>query len=120
MLACLPQIHRSNRQRAMYIACMCFVFSYIAFDVLDLDGSSLPSFVATIERSSIVAVTPSDAEVSDSSDRVEHVQTIAALLADRFREYARFQITRAPESSLLASARAHGYRRGLARDSLPD
>ena len=120
MLARLPHIHNSNRRRAMYIVCMCFVFSYIAFNVLDLDGSNLSSLVSTLERPAFVAVIPSEIEIAYSSDRVEHARTIAALVADTFTEYARFQIATMPESSTLASARAHGYRIGLARDSLPD
>lgn len=120
VLMCLPHIRNSSRQRAMYIVCICFVFSYIAFDVLDLDGSNLPSLVTTLERPSIVAVIPSEIEIPYSSDRVEHARTIAAAVADAFTAYARFQMTTAPESSLLASARAHGSRIGLARDDLPD
>jgi hypothetical protein len=120
MLGRCLQLHHSNRQRAIYFACVCFVFSYIVFNVLDLDGSNLPSFAATIERASIVAVIPSEVEISYTPDAVEHLQIIKALLTDRFREYVRFRMTRARESSLLALARAHGYRIGLARDSLPD
>ena len=116
----LPHIHKSSRQRAMYIVCVCFVLSYIAFDVLDLDGSDLPLLVTTLERPSLVAVIPSEVEIPYSFDRVEHARTIAALVADAFREYARFQMTTVPKSSMLASARAHGYRTGLARDDLPD
>jgi hypothetical protein len=120
MLVRLPHVYKSTQQRAMYIVCMCFVFSYIAFDVLDLDGSDLPSLLATLERSSIVAVVPSQVEIPCSSDRVEHARTIAALVADAFAKYARFQTTRVPASPLLAVARAHGSRIGLARDDLPD
>ena len=120
MLRHFPHICDSTLHRAMYIVCMCFVFSYIAFDVLDLDGSSLPSLVTTLERSSVVAVILSEVEIPYSSDRVEHARTIAALVADTFTEYARLQMTTVPESSLLASARAHGCRIGLARDDLPD
>lgn len=116
----LPHIHESSLQRAIYIACLCFVFSYIAFDVLDLDESNLSPLARAMERSSIVAVISSDAEIPYSSDRVAHARAIAALVADTLTQYARFQTTRIAESSLLASARAHGYRIGLARDDLPD
>lgn len=104
----------------MYIVCMCFVFSYIAFNVLDLDGSNLLSLATPLERSSVIAVIPSEVEIPYSSDRVEHARTIAGLVADSFTEYARFQMTTVSKSSLLASVRAHGYRIGLARDDLPD
>jgi hypothetical protein len=120
MLVRLPHVYKSSRQRALYIVCVCFVFSYIAFDVLDLDGSNLPSFVTTLERNSMLAVIPSGVEIAYSSDRAEHAPTLAAMAADTFTEYARFQMTKLAKSSPLASARAHGYRIGLARDDLPD
>lgn len=120
MLVRLPHVYKSARQRAMYVVCMCFVFSYIAFDVLDLDGSDLPSLVTTLERPSIIAVVPSEVEIPYSSDRVERARTIAALVADGFTEYGRFWMTTVPKWSLLAVARAHGSRIGLARDDLPD
>ena len=114
------ELHHSKRQRAMYFACVCFVFAYIAFDVLDLDGSNFPTLVGVIERSAIVAVLPSEVEISSSPDPIEHSKIIKVLFADRLREYVRFRMTSAHESSVLVSARAHGYRVGLARDSLPD
>jgi hypothetical protein len=116
----LPHIQHSRKLRAVYIVCICFVLSYIFFDVLDLDGSDFPSRVAPLKRFSIVAVIPSDAEAAHLSDPADHVQSFTAVVTDHFREYARFQTTTLPESSLFASARAHGYRRGLARDALPD
>jgi hypothetical protein len=119
MLLHFLHIRHSTHWRAMYIVWMCFVFSYLAFNVLDLDGSNLRSFVTPIEQSSIVAVIAPDVEIPYFSNQVEHVRTVAALVADVFTEYARFQTTRIAKSSLLANARAHGYRIGLARD-LPD
>jgi hypothetical protein len=120
VLTRLPHICKSNLQRTIYFVCLCFIFSYIAFDVLDLDGSNLASLAAPIERASILAVIPSDAEMAYSADRGEHAPTIAALVAHTSTEYTRFQMTTFAESSLFASPRAHGYRIGLARDDLPD
>lgn len=120
MFVHLPHIRNASLQRAMYIVCLCFVFSYIAFDVLDLDGSNLPSYLTAVQHSSILAVVPSEAEIPYSSDRGEHGRTMAALAAHTLTEYTRLQMTRFAESSLFASPRAHGYRIGLARDDLPD
>ncbi len=119
MLRRFPRIRHSTLHRAMYIASMCFVFSYIAFDVLDLDGSNLPSFLATLERSSVVAEIRSEPDIPDSFDRIEHAWTTAAPVADEFTTYNRLLMTPVPEFSLLALARAHGFRVGLARDDLP-
>ncbi len=120
MFVRLPHIRNSWLWRTIYIVCLFFVTSYIAFDVLDLDGSNLPSVFTPVERSSFVAVIPSDAEITYSSDWGEHVLPIAALAALTLTEYTRFEMTRLAESSLFASPRAHGYRIGLARDDLPD
>ncbi len=120
MFVHLPHIRNSSLQWAIYIVCLFFVFSYIAFDVLDLDGSNLPRLFNPVQRSSIVAVMPSDAEIPYSTDRGEQASAIPALAADSSTEYTRFQMTRFVESSLFASPRAHGYRIGLARDDLPD
>jgi hypothetical protein len=116
----LPHIRNSSPQGAIYIVCLLFVFSYIAFDVLDLDGSNFPRLFNPVQRSSIVAVIPSDAEIPYSTDRGEHAPGIAAQASDTLTEYTRLQMTRLAESSLFASPRAHGYRTGLARDDLPD
>jgi hypothetical protein len=120
MLRHFRPIHPSSLQRAIYVVCMLLVFSYILFDVLDLDGSNSPSFATPLERSVIVAEVLPEIQIAYSSDRVERLQNIAVLFADRSREYARFQITKVHRSSLLDSARAHGYRIGLGRDALPD
>jgi hypothetical protein len=120
MVRRLPHIRQSYPLRAVYIVCTCFVLSYILFEVLDLDGSDYPSRVAPLKPFSIVAVIPSDAEAGHLSKPLELVRNFTAVVADHFRDYARFQIIILPESSLCNLARAHGYRRGLARDALPD
>ncbi len=110
----LPHIHDSSWQRTLYIVCLCFVFSYIAFDVLDVDGSNL----AALQRSSMVAVMPSPVEIPYSSDPVERVPRDKNLLSSSDES----ERPRADLSVLtpVFLARAHGYKMSLARNSLSD
>jgi hypothetical protein len=85
---------RSISQRAIYIASVCFISSYIALDVLALDESSFPALVATIERSSVLAVIPSQVEICYSPNAVEHSQIIATLLDHRLKNYFRLRMTK--------------------------
>ena len=118
MLRHFTYIRYSTQHRAMYIVCMCFVFSYIAFNVLDLDESNLRSFVRPLERSSVVAVIPSEVEIPHSSDRSEHAPRNNNLLSTNDESSPR----QAHLSVLtpFSLARAHGYKVSLARNSLSD
>ncbi len=120
MLVRLSHIRNSSLTRAIYITSLFFIFSYIAFDLLDLDGSNLSSYAAPSRPFSIVAVVPSDADLSYSSDHGEQGLAVATLIVHTLAEYTRLYMTRLADSSLFASPRAHGYRIGLARDDLPD
>jgi len=102
----------------MYIVCMFFVFSYIAFNVLDLDGSNLSSFVTTMERSSVVAVISSEVEIPRPSDRDEHALRNNNLLStnDESSPWQAHVSVLTP----VSLARAHGYKVSLARNSLSD
>lgn len=113
-----PHIHSASLRRAMYIVCLFFVFSYIAFDVLDLDGSNLPSLFATVERFSILAVIASDVEIPYSSDLVERAPRGNNLLStndESSRPQAYLSVL-----TLVFLARVHGYKVSLARNSLSD
>ncbi len=113
MFAHLPHIHDASWQRTLYFVCLCFVFSYIAFDVLDLDGSNLTA----LERSSMVAVMPSPVEIPYPSDPVERAPGSDSLSASDQspRPQAHLSVL-----TPVFLARAHGYKMSLARNSLSD
>jgi hypothetical protein len=113
-------IHSSRVPRAIYVVSMLLVFSYIFFDVLDLDGSDLPRFFTPMQRTITVAVLPSSTELNYSSEHSELCGDISLLLADRSAECGRPSWAELLRASLLGTARSHGYRVGLARNSLPD
>ena len=120
MLSVLRPIHSSKLHRAICIVWMVLVFSYILFDVLDLDGSNFPSVVAPEETTVIVAVMPSDVELHDFPESVAPWGAIPPMFTDSSAKFSWLRWMNVVRFSPLTSARSHGYRAGLARDSLPD
>ncbi len=114
----LPHIHSASLRRTVYIVCLCFVFSYIAFDVLDLDGSNLYSLNPP-QRFSIVAVITCDAEIpycfSDSVGGPPPGKNLLPTGDQSARPQAHWSLL-----TVFSLARAHGYRVTLARNSLSD
>jgi hypothetical protein len=118
MLRRFSHICHSTHQRAIYIVCMCFVFSYIAFNILDLDGSNLRSFVRPVERLSIVAIIPSVVEIPYSSESGDNELRNNNLFSTSDKISPRQAHVSVPAPGFLA--RAHGYKVSLARNSLSD
>jgi hypothetical protein len=116
----LGPVHSSRVFRAIYILSVLLVFSYIFFDVLDLDGSNFPKLFAPVERNTIVAVVPTGVQLNYSSEQSELCHHIAILFTDQSGLDARSQWAELLRASRLGTARSHGYRVGLARNSLPD
>ena len=120
MPAGLRSIHSSRASRAIYILTVLLVFSYIFFDVLDLDGSNFPRLLMRMERAVIVAVVPSGALLNHSSEHSKLRDDIPLLFADRSGLNVPPSWAEALSPSALDTARSHRYRVGLARNSLPD
>ena len=120
MPSALQRIHSSRFWRATYAVCALLVLSYIFFDVLDLDGSNFPSVVAPEETTVIVAVVPSDVQLQDSPESVAAWGTIRPIFTDSSPKFIWLRRMNVFRFSFLNAARFHGYRAGLARDSLPD
>jgi hypothetical protein len=113
-------IHSSRVWRATYVVGTLLVFSYILFDVLDLDGSNIHSLPAPAKRTVIVAVVPSGAQLNHTSEHSKLRGDIPLLFADRSGLNILPLRTEVSSSSPLGTARSHRYRVGLARNSLPD
>jgi hypothetical protein len=94
--------------------------SYFLSDVLDLDGPNFPLLLTPVERSVIVAELLSEIDLIRSLERAEPLGDIAFLSAKKSGNYIRLQRAKGPGSTPLDSARFHGYRVGLARDSVLD
>jgi hypothetical protein len=112
-------IHRPRVWRVFQAVITVVVLSYVLFEVLDLDGSKLPPLPTAIERSVIASETPAEMETAHRLDRAD-LWNDAAVVLDCSALWTQMQSTHASRSSPLDSARAHGYRVGLPRDSIAD
>ena len=106
--------------RATHTVCILLVFSYVLFDVLDLDGSNFSRLLATVERAAIVAEVPDAVPLNYSPEKSESRGDTSLFFPDQSGLYGRLYWTDLLRASPLGTARSHGYRVGLARNSLPD
>ena len=116
----LEPIRSSSISRPIYILSIFLVFCYVSFDVLDLDGSDFPKLFTSVQRTITAALLPSSTELNYSSESWELCGDKIFLPVDRSAEYGRQSWAELLRASLLGTARSHGYRVGLARNSLPD
>ena len=107
--------HSSTFWRTIYIVSMFVVFSYILFDVLDLDGSDFPRPRAPVERNVVVAEVPKDIKIAYCLDRTELWVEHSLLVPAICNETMSVLRTRESRFSHLDSARAHRYRVALPR-----
>ena len=103
---------------AIYVVCTALVFSFIVFEVLDVDGSDFPAKPST-------AATPANLAEPRHDTRRAFLKGPAlawmdpwALFASRSGESVRLQRTAAVKPSPVVSPRAHGSRAALPRSSL--
>lgn len=118
MLLHFRSVFASRFHRVFYIVCVVFVCSYIFFDVLDLDGSNFPRLLTPVTRAVIVAETVAVIDLQDSRKPAAPWGSVALLFTDLFEKCSR--LVRQTKAGGLDSARSHGYRTGLPRDSVAD
>jgi hypothetical protein len=106
--------------RAIYIVSMLLVFSYILFDVLDLDGSDFPRPRAPVERNVVVAEVPKEIKQAYLSERTELWVDHSVLVPSVSGESVHVRLARMLTFSPLESARTRGYRIALPRSSPSD
>jgi hypothetical protein len=102
------------------VVCTILVLSYVLFDVLDLDGSDLAKFNHALPKASLQVYIPSELDLEFSSHKFEIVGLGVISLLALSTEVVRGKWVETSQFSLLRNARDHGYRPGLARNSLPD
>jgi hypothetical protein len=120
MLSDHRAFHLSTFWRVTHVVCALLMFSYILFDVLDLDGSNFSRLRATVERTAIVAEVPDAITLNYSPEKSESRGDTALLFLDQAGSCTRPYWAELLRASPLGAARFHGYRVGLARNSLPD
>jgi hypothetical protein len=113
-------IRLSRVSQIIHVFSILLVLSNILFDALDLDGSNFPRLLAPVKRIATVAVVPSETQISYSFERSELRDAFTLPVTDCSRLDVRPSRAEGLSSSALGTARYHGYRVGLARNSLPD
>ena len=106
-------------RRAACIACMPFVLAFIAFNVLDLDGSNLGLLTKCLDRLAIEGDVGASPRVDPLPERVEYFENEQILTANDSRDRARWQSIELRALSRLEKARTHLYHVSLPRDSVP-
>ena len=107
-------------QRASCIACMPFVIAFIAFNILDLDGSNLASLTRSFDRFVIDAEIGAATRVDPLPERFEPFDKDHRLLTlDNSSDRARYHTNELRALSRLEKARTHLYHVSLPRDSVP-
>ena len=116
----LTGIHASKACRAIYAVSTLLVFSYILFEVLDLDGSDFPLKQSALERAAIVADVAKDPLGAYSAEKIARPGDLFLVSPNMDCGPRRACLTRALTLSSLNSTRNHGYRIALPRSSPPD
>ena len=99
---------------------MPFILAFIAFNILDLDGSELISFNKNFEVSIFIGdVVDPTLRIDSFSLYYELPHAAQQLAPDRSRNSV-LSHAQIPTFSLIRTARDHRYRIGLARHSLPN
>jgi hypothetical protein len=108
-----------NLRRLACIASMPFVFAFIAFNILDLDGSNLGSLSKCFDRLAIEGDIAASPRVDPFPERVEYLNSDRTFTPNDPPDYARFQTAEIRALSRLEKARNHLYHVSLPRDSVP-
>jgi hypothetical protein len=98
---------------------MPFVFAFVAFNLLDLDGSNFATLTKWFEHVTIVGVVGTEPQVDPRLERVELLASDSVTTPSRSQDFPQAQIIKPLAFSSLGTARAHHYRVGLPRDDVP-
>ena len=109
----------SQVQRAACLACTPFVFAFIAFNLLDLDGSNLLSLTRCFGHFVVDADVAASPRMDPLPERFEYFDEKQILTADDSPDRARCLTAQLRSLSRLENARIHLYHVSLPRDSVP-
>ena len=98
---------------------MPFVFAFIAFNILDLDGSNLISFTRSFEHSMIDADIATAPRIEPLPERFECFENKRRPTVDDAPNQARWHTSELRALSRLEKARTHLYHISLPRDAVP-
>ena len=120
MLVAFRSFHSSVFWRAISIACVMVAFSYVFFEVLDLDGSTLPLQQFPVESTAIVPevetniVRPCLTQLALPWSDISFFLLLEQADCVRPRRIENFK------ASVFNSLQRRGYRVALPRSSVPD
>jgi hypothetical protein len=120
MLSGFQFIRCSTLWHAIYIACMALVFSYVCFDVLDLDGSNFPLKRHPLERAAIIPEVSKNTVQPYGLQRPELRVNLSTFLLAPSGAAVGIRITTVLKISHFESVRTRGYRIALPRSSISD
>ena len=112
--------HASKAWRVTYFICTLLVFSYILFEVLDLDGSNFSLNQHPLDRAAIIAEVAKDTARVYSVERPELWVDLARLSPAMPGEAMWVRLTTTLTFMPLNSVRSRGYRIALPRSSPSD
>ena len=99
---------------------MPFVVAFIAFNILDLDGSNLASLTRSFDRFVVDAEIGAATRVDPLPERFEPFENDHRLLTlDDASDRVRYHTNETRALSRLEKARSHLYHVSLPRDSVP-
>ena len=110
----------SYLRRFTYLACAFFVFSYICFDVLDLDGSNLAAQSSPVQKTTIVEKTATEMDGAAARFKLVPLSVFSLLIPYAAQNLHSVQTANVPSTPRLSFIRAHRYRVALPRSSTPD
>ena len=119
MLLGLHLVSPVKFQRAACIACMPFVFAFIAFNLLDLDGSNLLALTRSARWSIVDADIGISPRIDPLPEQVQRFDNEQTLPPNHLPDQARWKIAELRALSRLEKARTHLYHVSLPRDSVP-
>ena len=120
MLASFRSFKSSVLWRAISIACVTIVFSYIFFEVLDLDGSNFPLQRHPIESNAIVSEAETDVVRPYLTRLAEPWTGSSFSLLTKQVAPVHPLLIETPVPSAFNLTHRCGYRTALPRSSIPD
>src|SRR5215468_72136 len=120
MLAAFRSFHSSVFWRAISIACVIAAFSYIFFEVLDLDGSALPLQRFPVESTAVVPEIKTNLDRPYLTRLVLPWSDISFFLLPEQADCVRPRRIENFKASAFNSLQRRNYRVALPRSSVPD
>lgn len=109
----------SQVRRVACIACMPFVFAFIAFNLLDLDGSNFLSLTRWFDHFIVDADVAASPRIDPLPEDFEYSANKLIQITDHPLDQARYHMSELRSPSRLEKARSHRYHVSLPRDAVP-